>query len=632
MHVMQTLSGRRHGFGRLLIVSLAFAPTALSSSIHHARNHREISQKRSPGDANALDLDLAAVFPQNRKRLLGEIVGGVGNLVQTLVVGLVGGGSTTVVTTSPLPTSVLPTSSTNVVNNPAPAPTSSSSANGGSSPSSSSNSQAAPAPTTPVAGGSQPSQASSNPTSRSSTTMGGTVFPINLAHGGSTTTIPPQVVTDHQGNLHTITAPLTRTYLTTLPNGVVSTVTEVITPTDYVGASGSSGMSPGKIAAVVGTLVTVFLIVFGISIALLILRKRRKASQRARPTSASSFGSVSDEWAHDARRNSQTALVGSNQPSMSASVAGTRLNFPLPPAPAASPEPGRRPNSMVSNQTFDLAFEQQKRSRDSIIEDKNALRKIGQYPDAGTYTPFAFPPSDQGHTEENGVSPTQLTAALEGAKSFHAQYRLSRGEDQMTENPFSDPAPVTVANKTQQDQYWHPLPNQTARQTGLWRKATFGSDAKLESVSDRSTLSSFSSAEYGTATSHHQPSGSPQLTRMPSVSSDDHYSYHSAMESYANHGLARPVSQAHDPFADPRPSTAGSAFAARPGTSGNESVVSSVYPGGRELGPTPDPVELFYQRPTSMDDGERTIRARSPTLSTRTQSIIYPTLTVTRAT
>lgn len=53
---------------------------------------------------------------------------------------------------------------------------------------------------------------------------------------GAVTAVTVGVLTDHSG--HTITttgtAPITLTYVTTLPNGVVSTVTEVITPTAEV--------------------------------------------------------------------------------------------------------------------------------------------------------------------------------------------------------------------------------------------------------------------------------------------------------------------------------------------------------------------------------------------------------------
>jgi len=53
-----------------------------------------------------------------------------------------------------------------------------------------------------------------------------------------------QVVTDEFGNTLTITGPVTRTWVTTLPNGVVSTVTEVLTPTVEVPGSGPSPMEP----------------------------------------------------------------------------------------------------------------------------------------------------------------------------------------------------------------------------------------------------------------------------------------------------------------------------------------------------------------------------------------------------
>ena len=174
---MPTLSGRRGGFGRLLTITLAFASPALSNSVHHARNHHLAAQKRSPGDANVLDLDVAAVFPQNHKRQLGGlvnvVVNGVTNIVQPVVVALAGGGVTTVLTTTPVPTIALPTSSSSVVNNPAPVP--SSSANGGGASSSSSNSQAVPSQATPAGDSSQNPATSTNPIGKSSTTIGGYV-------------------------------------------------------------------------------------------------------------------------------------------------------------------------------------------------------------------------------------------------------------------------------------------------------------------------------------------------------------------------------------------------------------------------------------------------------------------------
>lgn len=58
----------------------------------------------------------------------------------------------------------------------------------------------------------------------------------NSANG--TGSVIPRVVTDHAGNSMTITAPVTMTYVTTLPNGVVSTVTETFTPDPAPGVGG----------------------------------------------------------------------------------------------------------------------------------------------------------------------------------------------------------------------------------------------------------------------------------------------------------------------------------------------------------------------------------------------------------
>jgi hypothetical protein len=88
----------------------------------------------------------------------------------------------------------------------------------------------------------------------------------------------------------------------------------------------------------------------------------------------------------------------------------------------------QRPVSMGSDGTLDLA---EHKSRTSLIADRNFYRKIGQYPAAGTYTPFALPPSsDLGHSEEafgNGrFSPTELSAALAqttNAKDLNGNYR-----------------------------------------------------------------------------------------------------------------------------------------------------------------------------------------------------------------
>jgi hypothetical protein len=90
---------------------------------------------------------------------------------------------------------------------------------------------------------------------------------------------------------------------------------------------------------------------------------------------------------------------------------------------------------MGSDATFDLA---ERRSRTSIIADRNFYRKIGQYPAAGTYTPFAFPPSsDLGHSEDafgtGRISPTELAAALErttNPKDFQGVYKNGNNLDE----------------------------------------------------------------------------------------------------------------------------------------------------------------------------------------------------------
>ncbi|KAG8861869.1 hypothetical protein FRB91_000113 [Serendipita sp. 411] len=568
----------------------------------------------APSAVQALDIDPAVVFPAppiaGKRQLVPNLLNGLTTAVGNLGNNLLGGGNTA---TSTIPAATSPAAVTSAVvttpaNTPAPAPTTTSPTNNGGNNGgnngnepSSSNADASSSGA-PVGTG-----------SGKSTTVGGTVVPINngQAVDSQSRTTPPQVVTDHLGNSLTITAPYTTTYVTTLPNGVVSTVTEVITPTSYISGPGQGGgLSPSKIGAVVGTLVTVFLVIFGLALLLLRLRKRKRAIQltRSRPASASSFGSATDEFAYEERRSSRSLLVSSTT-TVPAVVEGSTMNFPLPPLPTMANSSSNRPVSMLSNQTFDLAFEQQTKSRSSLIADRNLFRKIGEYPEAGTYTPFAVPPSDTSHAEQ-AISPTQLNRALERQHGYNEVHRVSQTDKQLvTENPFSDPIATSTQSPTTHAQI---LSNTEARRTTLWRKATFGSSVPsnagdaTKSPSMRSTTTS----DYGTALSH---SDVPEERPTSDVPSDGGYSYHSAFEAYAQG--KRTSKEAENPFADPQkpmgsndtitPAKIGYPTL-RPGTgksSGSSSVASSV-PASREMGATPDPKKLFYQAPTSTSRSE----------------------------
>lgn len=190
--------------------------------------------------------------------------------------------------------------------------------------------------------------------------------------------------------------------------------------------------SSSKIAAIIGTIVAVFLITFTVAFVFLLIRKRQKraiALSRSNRSSGSSFGSLTDEWAHDERRNSRTALAASaSTPSFrtaSAFVDGTKLDFPLPPVPALP----SRPVSGQSNLTFDFS----QHGHTSIIEERNKFRKIGQYPDADSYTPFAIPPSEVSHTEESvGPARSSMLGEKSTEKNFHDTYRSSKNYDLMT--------------------------------------------------------------------------------------------------------------------------------------------------------------------------------------------------------
>jgi hypothetical protein len=173
--------------------------------------------------------------------------------------------------------------------------------------------------------------------------------------------------------------------------------------------------------------------------------KRRRASQlsKSRPDSSLSFGS--SDLLHDSRRDSEAPLAPADSMTSFRTaptyINGDKIEFPLPPVPSAGANPAEmassshRPVSMGSDSTFDLA---ERRSRTSIIADRNFYRKIGQYPAAGTYTPFALPPSsDLGHSEDafgtGRISPTELSAALErttNPKGFHGVYRNGNNLDE----------------------------------------------------------------------------------------------------------------------------------------------------------------------------------------------------------
>jgi hypothetical protein len=103
------------------------------------------------------------------------------------------------------------------------------------------------------------------------------------------------------------------------------------------------------------------------------------------------------------------------------SVGVRTIDFPLAPAPAAHARPGSR----QSDNSFD--FSQYRKSRASIIEDRNRFRKIGQYPDADSYIPFVLPPSDFSHSEEVSGTPVVSNAGHEPSleSSSSASYHTS---------------------------------------------------------------------------------------------------------------------------------------------------------------------------------------------------------------
>jgi hypothetical protein len=176
-----------------------------------------------------------------------------------------------------------------------------------------------------------------------------------------------------------------------------------------------------RIAAIVGTIVVVFLVTFAVAFAFLVMRKRRKnrIALDSRPNSIASFGSAEE---YNGERRLSHAPIATNASVMTfvtapASVGGAILDFPLPPVPAAESRPG----SGQSDHSFE--FSQYRKSRASIIEDRNRFRKIGQYPDADSYTPFVLPPSDFGHSDEFSPRGSIVGHSLESASS--ASYHTS---------------------------------------------------------------------------------------------------------------------------------------------------------------------------------------------------------------
>jgi len=188
-------------------------------------------------------------------------------------------------------------------------------------------------------------------------------------------------------------------------------------------------ISRKTIAAIVGTIVTILLVSLSVALVYLMIRrklKRRIALLDSRPTSIASFGSASDEFA--AERRLTNAPVGPNLPTASPPVLvnGVNITLPSPPVPAANP----RPISDGSDLTFD--FSQYHKSRASIIEDRNRFRKIGQYPDADSYTPFVLPPSEPGHSEEAAVTPRVSILVDQYSSASQSAHEGSRNTDDLT--------------------------------------------------------------------------------------------------------------------------------------------------------------------------------------------------------
>lgn len=614
--------------------------------------------KRSIDDAEliarAFEINADAVFPHevDKRGLLGGILSVAGNGVNTILDN-VGGGLNTLLggataATSTVAAVVNPT--TTAANNGggntvAPATSTAGSGNAGDSNANNGsgttsannngnnnngNTNGNGANTTPSNGGGAASASGSG-----NSANGGTA-PMNALYTGSgaVTAVTIGVLTDHSG--HTITttgtAPITLTYVTTLPNGVVSTVTEVITPTAEVfGEPITTGTfsSASRVAAIAGSIVAVFIVVFIIAFVLLMLRKRKRRSQMAnsRPESSLSFGS-SDILNHNHRDSSEPLEPTGSMTSFRtapAYVDGQKMEFPLPPVPSADLNhsemtgTSQRPISMGSDLTSDLM---ERRSRTSLIAERNFYRKVGQYPEAGSYTPFALAPSSElGHSEE-AFGHNNAYESTSDPKEFHENYRRSRNLDfapSVHENPFNDPAYIA--------QPAAPAPvASNQRQSGLWRKATFGSSQqpskRLEThppssfaqphVDTFGRKSSTASADRGTVVSH-ASSDYETATETQSKHSSGGYSYHSAFARYANDP------NVENPFADvngsPPPSSRllTSAAGWRPATAGSTaslSVMSSTGNSARELGSTPDPKDLFYHPPST---GQSSIRPATAT-------------------
>lgn len=624
---------------RCLII-LSLASTVLSGSPLH-RRHGSIKARRIEERAvEALDFDAAGIFPPPllEKRglvgLLGDVVGAVTTVVSDLLVPT---------TTTATPTSTAASSSN------AQGETATQSTAVTNSPNTSAS--ASPSPTPSAGAGT-----TNPPTGNSS--AGGSGGASNGAIGGTNNSfhaiITPQVVTDHEGNTLTLTGPVTRTWVTTFPNGVVSTVTEVLTPTvDVAGAEPPISMAPGKIAAIVGTIVTVFLVIFA-AFVFLMMRKRQKRRiglLDSRPDSIASFGSVSDEFNSERRMSNAAAVPNTSISSFltaPAHVDGMQMDFPLPPVPAVE----SRPVSSLSDVTFD--FSQYRMSRGSIIEDRNRFRKIGQYPDVDSYTPFVLPPSEFGHSEEASGATPRVSIVADNDRSLGASSsgsNLTGGNPVLlgTENPFVDPVTVPQAIHMTTGN-GNPLVNSAARRSTLWRTSTFGPTSytpparrpsRVASIS-RNTMASMASSEYDTALDHVDDgtSSNGPPSRHPSTSTS-HFSYHSAFEAYAQSAsLQAPAPE--NPFVDqPLPTVPTNMPpprltypALRPNTatsSGATSAVSSVGNGSRELGGTPDPNDLFYRNSTERSQAlggriSEESRARSDAGTVRGTHVAYPAL------
>lgn len=252
----------------------------------------------------------------------------------------------------------------------------------------------------------------------------------------------------------------------------------------------------------------------------------------------------------DAIHNDQHALLHASASTASFRTAptfidGSNREFPLPPVPSATGNSSSnnqgtsssgRPNSTYSFGTFDLM---ERRSRSSLIADRNFYAKMGQYPTAGTYTPFVLPPSSEFNPSEEGhngrLSPTELTTALQrtkSVKSFHEVWRGSKVIDTsqplpvsgmyhlighnlpgahvlVTENPFNDPSTITQpAPAAMTSTSVNLFANPEGRRTSLWRKTTFGSTRGVQPSIQEALDSTSDSHLYTTADSSFSPKSS----------------------------------------------------------------------------------------------------------------------------